>query len=147
MDKNKEYEGYVNDYKSKKVQIESLKKVLTEQFDTIILWGAGLKGMAFLECFDEQNQWIDFVVDSNEEKQGTYLDTGHPIRDIESVSEDMVIIITNEKFYDSICISLIMKRYRVSKIKLLCIEAYLDERISLDDIKSGKVWKRRKYYD
>jgi SAM-dependent methyltransferase len=46
----------------------------------IALWGAGAKGVTFMNLIDPNRQWIICVVDMNPHKQGRFLPgTGHPI--------------------------------------------------------------------
>jgi len=141
------YENYIKDYKTKILEMQELKNILIKQFNSIVLWGAGMKGKAFLEIFDYEKQWIDFVVDIDDKKQGQLLPTGHEIKNAESITENMVVIITNERLYPSICTTLVMKDYHMSKLRLLCVESYFDKRVSLDDLRSGRAWERKKYYD
>ena len=63
------YENYIKDYKTKILEMQELKNILIKQFNSIVLWGAGMKGKAFLEIFDYEKQWIDFVVDIDDKKQ------------------------------------------------------------------------------
>lgn len=46
----------------------------------IAVWGAGAKGVTFVNLLDPHCKWIDCVVDLNPEKQGGFVPgTGHPI--------------------------------------------------------------------
>ena len=47
---------------------------------TLAIWGAGAKGVTFLNLLDPQSELVDCVVDVNPRKQGHFLPgTGHPI--------------------------------------------------------------------
>jgi len=63
---------YINKWKIKIQKMLSIGKVA--------VWGAGAKGVTFVNLIDPNYEWIDCVVDLNPNKQGHYVSgTGHPI--------------------------------------------------------------------
>jgi hypothetical protein len=46
----------------------------------VAVWGAGAKGVTFVNLVDPARRWLDCVVDLNPNKQGHFIPgTGHPI--------------------------------------------------------------------
>lgn len=71
----------------------------------VALWGAGAKGVTFLNLIDPGVEYIDCVIDVNPNKVGNYIPgTGHEIIGIESLDnrEFSTIIITNSNYLDEI---------------------------------------------
>jgi len=72
--------------------------------DTAV-WGAGAKGVTFLNLLDPEKKLIRCVIDINENKQGKYLSgTGHKIISPDELSENNIqnIIILNPNYTDEI---------------------------------------------
>lgn len=67
----------------------------------VVIWGAGLKGNAFLSAADAQAEYVEAVVDMKESLHGTVLATGHKVVGREYVLEHAVdaVFIMNELFY------------------------------------------------
>lgn len=63
--------------------------------DRVVVWGAGSKGVTFLNCIASSSA-VDYVVDINPNKSGLYISgTGHEILDVEKMvrrAPDQVII-------------------------------------------------------
>lgn len=134
-------------YANNKVKINELLGYLRNEYNNIVIWGAGLKGKAFLACCDEKNEYVDYVIDMDEKKQGTTLLTGHKVRGIDGVTMDGVILIVNIKYFQSICFTLANEGYDIKKMRVFCIDQYIDNEISLDDIQNNTIWRWKKYYD
>ena len=134
---------YIGEYN----KINDLRKVIILKNLPIVLWGAGAKGCAFLRCFDKKNEWIDYVIDVDINKQGTKLETGHIIEGINAIKKEAIILVVNVKFYSSICFSLFAEGYDVKTMKILSLDDYIQDRISLQSIQDDVIWIRRKYYD
>ena len=103
-----------------------MRKVIILKNLPIVLWGAGAKGCAFLRCFDKKNEWIDYV---------------------NAIKKEAIILVVNVKFYSSICFSLFAEGYDVKTMKILSLDDYIQDRISLQSIQDDVIWIRRKYYD
>lgn len=64
----------------------------------IAIWGAGLKGKAFLHLVDSKNQLIKYVYDINKDIWNTKMYTGHQIVDYQNTlyrDVDVVLIMNN----------------------------------------------------
>jgi len=69
----------------------------------VAIWGAGGKGVTFVNLVDPYRKWIDSVIDLNYNKQGNYLPgTGHPIINYKQISSRkiMAAILMNPNYYD-----------------------------------------------
>ncbi|MCI8377481.1 MAG: hypothetical protein HFH72_03060 [Lachnospiraceae bacterium] len=141
---SKEYHEYYQNHFSK---LEELLELLKNKQYSVVLWGAGLKGQAFLEICDSENIYVQSVIDRDSRKQGKVLSSGHVVRQISDVNSNMVVLVANEKYYASVCFSLFDHGYDVKKIKLLCLDWFVADRFTLEDVRSGKIWERKRYYD
>ena len=146
MNMIRKYEKY---YIGKYNKINDLRKVIISKnkCKSCGICGAGAKGCAFLRCFDKKNEWIDYVIDVDINKQGTKLETGHIIEGINAIKKEAIILVVNVKFYSSICFSLFAEGYDVKSMKILSLDDYIQDRISLQSIQDDVIWIRRKYYD
>lgn len=59
----------------------------------VAIWGAGLKGTAFLKIIDRDNSRIKYVIDISQKNQGTVLPTGHRIVDYQQIQKDAIDIV------------------------------------------------------
>lgn len=141
---NNEYLDY---YRKNFSKLEELLELLKQKYHTMVLWGAGLKGQGFLEVCDPQNRYIQFVIDMDSRKQGGILPSGHAVKGIGEVTPDMVILIANERYYASVCFSLLNNGFDVKKMKLVCPDHFIDGKFMLNEVQSGKIWERKRYYD
>jgi SAM-dependent methyltransferase len=67
----------------------------------VILWGAGGRGASFLAAVDRAGVLVQFTVDVNPARHGTYLPvTGHPIRSPDAITGAAVdvIIVANDTY-------------------------------------------------
>lgn len=62
----------------------------------IAIWGAGLRGRAFLNAFDADNRRISCVFDWDEKKHGKILEFGHRIVDFREYEVDAIIIVNGK---------------------------------------------------
>jgi SAM-dependent methyltransferase len=72
---------------------------------TCVVWGAGAKGVAFLNQIDPDARTVRAVVDINPGKQGRYVPgTGHAIVNPQSLQEmrPRTILVTNSNYLDEI---------------------------------------------
>lgn len=144
-DANKKYGEY---YKNNSVILKELLDFLCNKYSQILMWGAGLKGKAFIDQCDHDNKKIDFIIDMDIEKQGKKLLTGHKIVGIDYVKqEDAVILVANINYYSSICFDLINSGYDIKKLRIICIDQYINGKYGIQDIKNNTIWERKKYYD
>ena len=87
--KSAEYK-HMDDYKEYKPELLKILKWMRGNGEKIAIWGAGLKGMAFLKTMDPRNEYIDYVIDMNRDLHGTAIDKYRTITDYESVLEQGV---------------------------------------------------------
>jgi len=88
-------------YKNIRNDINILLKKYKEENKRVVIWGAGLKGNAFLSIVDPKASLIDAVVDMKESLHGTYLATGHKIVAKEYILSNNIdiVFVMNELFY------------------------------------------------
>lgn len=139
-------ELYGDYYKKNKKVLTDLLEILKRN-NQIILWGAGLKGKAFVQIIDGECKYISCIVDMDEKKQGMVLTTGHIVCGIEEINEKAIILIVNVKYYISICFSILNSGYDIKKLHLVLIDDYINGKITLGSILDNTIWQRRKYYD
>jgi hypothetical protein len=84
--------------------IDAIKKIYN-LYKTIAVWGAGPKGITFVNLFDYNNIYISFLIDINPDKQDMYVGkTAHKIispSKIKSLGIDFIIIL-NHNYIDEI---------------------------------------------
>lgn len=88
------------------------------------IWGAGAKGVTFLNLIDPDRAYIDFVIDVNPNKIGNFLPgTGHEIVSIEAIAQRGIstVIVMNPNYIDENK-SLIAKHQ--IDVKLISIEEW-----------------------
>ena len=92
---------YGDYYKEAAEEIKVLLRKYKENGKHVVIWGAGLKGNAFLSLVDPQCRYIEAVVDMKEALHGTSLASGHPIVPKEYVVTNAVdvVFVMNELFY------------------------------------------------
>lgn len=87
----------------------------------IAVWGAGAKGVTFLNIFDSQRKLIDCAIDVNPNKQRKYIPgTGHSIISYSSIPKRKIkyAILMNPNYYKEI-----IKLLNTKKIKIEIINA------------------------
>lgn len=92
---------YGDYYKEIAGELKVLLQKYKEDSKRVVIWGAGLKGNAFLTLVDPGHKYIEAVVDMKESLHGTYLATGHVIVAKEYVISNAVdvVFVMNELFY------------------------------------------------
>lgn len=86
------YEAY---FKKGKIAIVNLIDKLFASNKTIAVWGAGKRGIAFLNVYDPDRKRIRYVFDKNEKKYGAILETGHEVADYRKVHVDVVLVMNS----------------------------------------------------
>ncbi|PJN58912.1 hypothetical protein PAEAM_35630 [Paenibacillus sp. GM1FR] len=92
-----------NEFKWKRRTMEQIS--MYSEYGRTAIWGAGAKGVTFLNLIDPEMKYIDCVIDVNPNKVGKYLPgTGHEIVGIESLKKKdlATIIITNSNYLNEI---------------------------------------------
>lgn len=92
---------YGDYYKEAADEIKALLQRYEVDGKRVVIWGAGLKGNAFLSLVDPKCKYIEAVVDMKESLHGTRLATGHPIvaKDYIIANTIDVVFVMNELFY------------------------------------------------
>lgn len=74
----------------------------------VAIWGAGLKGKAFLNVIDPKRRFVSYVYDRDEKKFGSFMPTGHPVVNYQSRGNQdvQVVLIMNNNFETEIAGSL-----------------------------------------
>ncbi len=85
---------------------ESRLQAWKQQGKTVFVWGAGAKGVSFLNSLDPKRERVSAVIDINPNKQGKFLvGTGHSIispRTLQNREGDIAIIVMNELYLEEI---------------------------------------------
>ena len=83
----------------------------------VAVWGAGAKGVTFLNLLDPDASLVECVVDINRRKQGKYLPgTGHPIVGVAELAQRGVrhVVIMNVNYADEIGASISRERLDIA---------------------------------
>lgn len=127
MEDIKIYERY---FQQKYDVITEIINYFMQKGEKIAIWGAGLRGRAFLKVFDPDCEKLIYVFDKDEKKHGTVLDTGHRIVDFREHSVD-VIIVVNSKLEYKILGTL---KDANKKARILNVDNVILGNLSVDDI-------------
>ncbi|MCI8752168.1 MAG: hypothetical protein HFH66_12595 [Lachnospiraceae bacterium] len=107
-------EKYMNFYKKFKAEIQygeyykdfrremiPLLKRYKKDGKSVAVWGAGLKGNAFLAAVDAKAEYIEAVVDMSAQLHGTVLATGHKVVGKEYITRNNIdiVFVMNGQFY------------------------------------------------
>lgn len=90
------YENYFN---RKYKVINNILEYYHSNEKIIAVWGAGLRGNAFLNIFDPFNEKIDYVFDKDKSRYGEILKNGHKITDFLEYDADIVVVANNALEY------------------------------------------------
>ena len=88
-----------------RIQAEGWKHYLESEKSKIAIWGAGAKGVTFLNNIDPQHKFIDCAIDINENKQNKFIPgTGHEIVSFKEICMREIdkIIVMNWNYEDEI---------------------------------------------
>ncbi len=80
----------------------------------MMLWGAGNRGCAFLQCYDPQAKYLMGVYDMYPSKQGTVLTTGHRVYAPDELTCDVIFVLSDE--VDKFVRQYIMEHARQEKV-------------------------------
>ena len=86
----------------------------------VAIWGAGAKGIAFVNLIDPEKKLIDFIIDMNPKKQHKFLPgTGHPIIDYTEICEQKIknVILMNSNYFEEILLLLDKKQIKINLIQ------------------------------
>ncbi|MFL8675406.1 class I SAM-dependent methyltransferase [Clostridioides sp. GD02404] len=102
-----------------RIQAERWKHYLESEKSKVAIWGAGAKGVTFLNNIDPQHKFIDCVIDINENKQHKFIPgTGHEIVSFKDICMRKIdkIIVMNWNYEDEIKTLLDKHKIKVSLI-------------------------------
>lgn len=86
----------------------------------VAIWGAGAKGVTFVNLIDPEKKLIDFIIDVNPKKQHKFLPgTGHPIIDYTEICEKKInnAILMNPNYFEEILLLLEKKQIKINLIQ------------------------------
>lgn len=131
--KKKALKYYKDYYLSHQQVIQKLLSYFEEKKELIAVWGAGMKGTAFLELFDSDMSKIACVYDISDEKNGTKMLTGHNICKLQDKKYEAVkvILLMNNNYETEVAGMLRENRIEAS---LINIDSVILGKMSLKDI-------------
>ncbi|MEZ3423102.1 MAG: glycosyltransferase family 2 protein [Lachnospiraceae bacterium] len=97
-------EMYGKDYEENTERVKGFLNYCTEKSLKVAVWGAGLKGLAFLQNADAEGNLIKMMIDKSPVKWDVKLPTGHIIKSPEAAISDNVnvILVVNSIFYGDV---------------------------------------------
>lgn len=98
-DNSKFVGSYNKYYEYRAKRIDDFLRYCEQQSYSIAIWGAGIKGKAFLDVCDPNAERIRYVVDKNEKNWNQELPTGHVIRGFKDVSNQVDVVLVMNKVY------------------------------------------------
>lgn len=94
---------YFDYYKAGLCKIKKVIDYCTSHNLRIASWGAGPKGKDFLKIADPDGTQIQYVIDSNQKIHNQVLATGHIVRGLSDVIEDIdLILVVNMNYFQEI---------------------------------------------
>jgi SAM-dependent methyltransferase len=96
---------FVNQYKENETNIINKWNEKLKILKDVAVWGAGAKGVTFVNLLDPERKLINCVVDINPDKQGKFIPgTGHPIINYPQVFKRKItsVIVMNPNYMDEI---------------------------------------------
>lgn len=128
-----EYGDYYSSYRKELISILSYYK---EKNCNIAIWGAGLKGRAFLSCIDKTGEYIQYVTDLNKELEGSNITKHHKVYSLQTVldAKPEVMIIMNKVHYAD---NYALLRDRNFKGVILDLDYLIEHKIDPLQITSG----------
>jgi len=91
--------NYNKYYEYRAERIDEFLRYCERQQYSVAIWGAGIKGMAFLNVCDPNAERIQYVIDKNNKNWNQTLSTGHVIQGFKDVCEDVDIVLVMNKVY------------------------------------------------
>ncbi len=118
---------------SSQIIIDMLNYYKKEKNNNIAIWGAGLKGLAFLKTIDPAGKYISYVYDIDEKKEGNVLLTGHKVvnyKKNENKNIQVVLLMNNNYETEVACL---LKEADMNVI-LINIDSVIDGALTVEDI-------------
>jgi 2-polyprenyl-3-methyl-5-hydroxy-6-metoxy-1,4-benzoquinol methylase len=77
---------FANNREKKMNSVSNTLKILAQKERAVFVWGAGAKGVTFVNLFDSQQKHISSLIDINPDKQGRYVGiTAHEVISAEKI--------------------------------------------------------------
>ena len=95
---------FSDEYRQKLKEWNEFLESSRKKRERVVVWGAGSKGVTFLNCVDSPGD-IAYVVDVNPNKRGLFAaGTGHEIRNVDQLADDppTQVIVMNPVYADEI---------------------------------------------
>lgn len=124
---------YGDSYEAVRDNLEELFQYYREkQMTNIAVWGAGLKGEAFLKVIDSQRTKIKCVFDIDEEKYGTYMNSGHEIVDYKKrENQNIQVILLMNNTYENETIALLREKDFYAEV--VNIDSFVDGNLNVQE--------------
>ncbi len=125
------YEEY---YLSAKTNIIDLLDYYTQDRKyKIAVWGAGLKGVSFLQTIDPNCKYISYIYDIDEKKAGSILITGHMVADYRlPQNKDVQVVLLMNNNYENEVLGLLAKEKL--DVILVNMESMIDGALTVDEV-------------
>lgn len=139
-----EFKEYYYSYRKEIIQVLEYYK---EKNYIVAIWGAGLKGTSFLNLMDEKGEYIDYVIDMNDQLHNTYITPNHRVVSVDDAIKDninVVIIMNSDHYADnySLLHSKGFKQY------IIDLDYLIENRADPMDVIKGKYnFSSNKHYD
>lgn len=119
-------------YTSRKEVIQNLLDYYMENGFHIAIWGAGLKGLAFLKIIDPNMKYIKCIFDESISKLNQVVSTGHKILDyrIKENQDIQIILIMNTNFENEIMASI--KKQNMDSM-VVSVDNIIEGELTLDE--------------
>jgi len=110
------------------------------------IWGAGLKGTAFLNKIDKKGRYIDIVVDLNKSIYGTYITPYHKVigyKEFLLNPTDVIFIMNAAHYADNYAL---LKENNYSGL-IIDMDYLIENKISSSDIINNKIKNSQQQFD
>jgi lipopolysaccharide cholinephosphotransferase len=131
---------YGNFYLSYRNQLITILNYYQKKGYKVAIWGAGLKGTAFLNCIDVKGNYINTVIDMNKQLYGTNITLKHKVSSLEDAlnSNPNVMMIMNSDHYAD---NLSLLREKEFKGIVIDLDNVIENRIDPNQIIEGKCYE------
>jgi SAM-dependent methyltransferase len=96
---------FASNREKKMNSVSNTLKILAQKEKPVFVWGAGAKGVTFVNLFDSQQKYISSLIDINPDKQGRYVGiTAHEVISAEKIPAKCmgIIIVLNDNYLKEI---------------------------------------------
>lgn len=96
-----QYGDYYNSYKEELIKLLEYYKAMGYH---VAIWGAGLKGKAFLNCIDREGKYIQTVIDLNQDLHDKFITSKHKVVSLTEAlirNPDIIFIMSSFHYADN----------------------------------------------